>query len=1692
MFYMSPPSFLFMKKRILSFFLMIALMAGILPTIVNAVSYEIALSRTETSCSNYSTYNGSLITPEGVKIPNMTVSPIYVLTVESNDVVNFVVSAPKVIVAYNTGLSGNTSTNFLKDVEDFLAWENNSHYKTDEDTLESLLNLTFGEEASEENPFLSGCEAYYFMGVTADYKAENVTGYGILIQVTAASVKDTDKTELNGLIAKVTGENEENWHRSGDRYNGRTTSTDGFWADMQPALETAQAVAADNTVEQATVTSAAENLKACIDRLIPASQANTTALYEKLNTYWAWNWNGTSITTSRGGEAVSAENTTAMTWEPYAAAREEGTALLESFFDDDGNATEANTAAMQDKVDELAAVNPYLLVSKEAYAQRYDYYTQNRDAAFTLLEQYDPASLTASDYTGESWEAYTAAYDALKEAMAYTVVGGTKEDYLMLGRFSGYGYQEADGTVWYGGLSLIEQLQAARKQLASAVDITVSFSYVDHFAAKFPQLRTEDGMDVYRDEALELKGGAATLKDAIDASGISFHQKDLGTSVEIPGTWLNYSDSSPLIAVYINEESYGLTYCLSDDINKNPIQLHDGDEVRIARICSLGQEIEVSTGYDSSRVEESITSSEEHFRQSYALIDMTPPSGTVKVGDKAAFSAAVTGAYAGGNLGRELDAEGLTLFISAPSQEEALAAPTIQTGYATDAEGALEYVFAEPGWYTVALLNVNDNIPTFTDIFNSVTLGEYYSLYAGDFATLYVAPADDEAALIAQYRDEYRAAAAAYFAPFHDYDFEAGYYEGTFRAQYDALLAHLESAETFKELKETYDSDFAALQACGAAAIDHAALIAGLRADLELVPADPAAMDESYADLLEGIQTVYAGLNAYQRTLLTGQETGLLEQLAAMDAENLQKLASVQVNVTVDGKLSTTGGTGGAAAYGWPNLTWSMHPQPDGTVPTPVWATIGGTTEGATLTAKAGDHLFIRRYMPNTTDSAYWMMWSLDGGASWNASKEQTLDVYDGYYLAEYVIPQDAEDGSSLNIVLKMFSKTEYENYLAGQDADGLDAAKAAASAAIQTTYDGYDLSKYDEAGKAALKTALDSGLKAIDEATTTSAVAEARKAALAAMASVQTIDGGTSTGAEVSFDSGSTVGKVRVIIENTTYAEGPFYGEGSIADGWYDLGENDTMMTMVLKVLQSKGYYWNGTKDFGDETAADYSITYIASIGKGDETLAEFTGGQKSGWMGTLNDWFTNEGFQAFSYKNGQLENNDEIHIMYTCSYGEDINGTWRDNVNTTLQSMEVSPGTLVNGFASDTTEYMLVIDKERVSVTVYPVPTNKNYQYRIFLNDYNKDSAQYKRTETISVTSGDVIYVGVGEEGWPTMNSGSDPTRYTIRVYTLEDAMQNLPAASSVTLNNYGAYDETVQKMEDLISQQGWSGDRSQLDALKERVAFYAEIVNVKNLLNKVPAADQLDRGDIDAVEAAHEAYEDLSEEQRLYITLSDVAKYNAAVEWLEKQGVHTPGSIAGNENPPEELLSDLPFSDVKEEHWFHEAVQYVYGSGLMNGTSATLFSPNGTMNRAMLVTILYRMEGEPDVAAANAFTDVPADAWYADAVAWASAHGIVDGVGESRFAPMRSITREQMAVMLYRYAQYKGCTLEAGADLSRYADAGDISAWALEALQWANAAGLITGRTASAIVPGGTATRAEAATILMRFLEDVMAEP
>ena len=191
----------------------------------------------------------------------------------------------------------------------------------------------------------------------------------------------------------------------------------------------------------------------------------------------------------------------------------------------------------------------------------------------------------------------------------------------------------------------------------------------------------------------------------------------------------------------------------------------------------------------------------------------------------------------------------------------------------------------------------------------------------------------------------------------------------------------------------------------------------------------------------------------------------------------------------------------------------------------------------------------------------------------------------------------------------------------------------------------------------------------------------------------------------------------------------------------------------------------------------------------------------------------------------------------------------------------------------------------------------------------------------------------------------------------------------------------------------------------------------------------------------------------------------------------------SFAPVETPP----ATLPFTDVTG-HWALDAITYVYENGMMNGTSPTTFSPESQLTRGMIVTILYRLEDEPAVSDST-FSDVDGDMYYADPIAWAADNGIVTGFPDGTFGPETSITREQLATILYRYADYLDCDMTPAADLSGYTDAGTISSYAQQAMAWANAEGLITGVTETTLKPTGTATRAQVATILMRFCENVI---
>lgn len=179
-------------------------------------------------------------------------------------------------------------------------------------------------------------------------------------------------------------------------------------------------------------------------------------------------------------------------------------------------------------------------------------------------------------------------------------------------------------------------------------------------------------------------------------------------------------------------------------------------------------------------------------------------------------------------------------------------------------------------------------------------------------------------------------------------------------------------------------------------------------------------------------------------------------------------------------------------------------------------------------------------------------------------------------------------------------------------------------------------------------------------------------------------------------------------------------------------------------------------------------------------------------------------------------------------------------------------------------------------------------------------------------------------------------------------------------------------------------------------------------------------------------------------------------------------------------------LNFTDVKETDWFFKGVEYVVDKDIMSGVSENEFAPSGKLTRAMLVQMLYNMESRPACDAENAFMDVPVGQWYTDAVIWANDAKIVSGMGEDLFAPNMEITREQMVAMLYNYAKYKGYDVTASADLSAFADTASVSTWAQPAMQWAVAEGYISGMGDSQLAPQGTATRAEIASVIMRFME------
>ena len=1299
-----------------------------------------------------------------------------------------------------------------------------------------------------------------------------------------------DKTALQAAIDAAPKAEDGKYYTSGDRYNGKAADTilndknvgwDGsFWKAYQKVLTRAKD-ALDTADSQAKLDAAAAALQAAIAKLIPTDRVNATALYETVTGDWVWQNKDISNRKIYGRNALSkeitAENTTPASLAAYRRDIPAGEALLKTLYDENGVPTDSNKAAAQAEVDRLAQA-PQRLVFAETYAELMAYYEAHKAEARTLLTQYDPAKLMKEgDYTPESWKAYTAAYAALKADMAYTPgAAGSYEDYLMLRGFYGYGGRNEAGEYTYFEAH-IDALKTARRQLTSRVAVTVSFTYINNFSALYPSIR-ESGTELYANSALTLPGGSTTLTGAVKAAGIRWDRRELN---ELPNSTQNTCDTDPYLAVFVNGESYGFTSLGTLERGLDTTQLHQGDQVRLVRVAKPMSRLEASSGYDSTHTSTGFASNASEYQSSIAQIHMTAPA-RAKVGDKVSVSATVTCADIN-SLGQSRSPAGITLFISAPSETETLGQPIYKTAAVTGEDGSLQYVFTQPGWYTVAMFNVTPDKLTFTSVYNEVTLGEYYSLYGGDYAMVYVAEADDPAALLKQYRAEKAAEAKAYFDNFHDYDFTAEGY-AAFKAQYDALTAHLHEAGDLTLLMGGFDADFARLKELGKAAIDHASVIAGLRKNLNYLPGDLNDLNaDDHKRLVQDIQTTYAALNGYQRKLLSANELKRLDEVAKINADELKTVAKVTVKVTVEGTLPSWSGTGGNAYMGWPCITWRVRPNLDGKVIVSNLGSEKQTPQGAELMAKAGDHIFIRRYMPNHTDEKYWLVGSLDGGKTWELARHQTLGDYPDYYLLEYVVPADAADGSTMDIKLKTISKQAYEE----QSVDTLLAVRQTALSRLKTLY--------DSLGSKA-KEAYDEGVKNINAASSAAAIDRLYQAAAVAMR-----------------EAVNNYGKVRVIVENTTFTEdmwpnGKKFWDGVAVDDEVALTADSTMMSCIVAALEENGY-----------TQAGADSNYISSITVGDRPLGQFDGGQQSGWMGTLNDWFTNEGFAAFTVANGKLADGDVIRVMYTREgLGADLGGTW-GNSDTTIKALEIQGGKLASAFtpgeAGGLYEYTLTIEGESADLRLTPTASNKNFLTKIFLNEKVTGNTEgfsfYKRTESIPVKAGDTIYVGCGARAWPTMNNQagntqeSDGTWYVLRVVNanagadyVTELISQLPEAAAVTYASYqkiaGAAAAARSALDALSKDQQAKVDASKLEKLEDAIKGFRAIDDVRAQIDALPDADRLTTAEREAAKSAQKAYNALTAEQRDYLTGAQLEKITAIAAALTAMDAkHSSGS-------------------------------------------------------------------------------------------------------------------------------------------------------------------------------------------------------
>ena len=1479
-------------RPLLSLILICAIVVSLLPIYVVAADAAYTPSKAELAT---------------LEIGNCTFSEtnykIYKYSVDTTkyDTLKFAVATNGAINPTNAPVVGKKNTGavatLVKDSDDFKKGQ----------TLYNSVSNSFSAETKEKLDENADKTCFYWY--TSSWKGVTEV-YGLLvIEWPNGSIKPADladKSTLKTTIDTAKEKEQGDYYGSDGRYNAKTKAiSENFWTDFQTALSEAEEIYDDEALtkdEQETVDNAVAALTTAMANLIPIGQINPTNLYETIERC------------KKSDDAL--KGCTEKTVNAYRTALTEANAYLDSLFQKDAETgkiepTTENVADKQGKADgyaekltnavkELApALDRYGNVSlaldaipalcnladkavgNTALNGRNELKTA-RDAAYAVWQKYAETQLdlNASEYK-EIRTAYRTLFDAYYLGLTNTAESITVNvrvtDSASLKKPTGFPQGEWSSTTWTGSVTLTgdRTLGALESQLTDKGKLYYGGKIDNYGAASY----------------------AAIINGVYPHSLQSFSGYFSDDYYE-NGTLVYYSDR------YV---------------------LHDGDTVELVLLPTPKVSSYAGAG----------NSLKENYTMRYMQTarferDGAPITGTLTVNEGEPLTLHVSRAYASlQNYTGEYSAfSGAELYVSPESASSTAAtageavAPSLDTGYQTDANGDVTVTLYGSGWVHLYAADLRDDKGFWgnTDVSGGPQIEELPSMTAGASVWVYVnAKSGDElasglAALKQELDDSYQDVDRTLFT-----EEELKQIDDTYN----------ESCEKFKSLDNLTDAkalvrEFDALVA--QLSKQHQGSDAwranNLRYALDMLPDDLNDFTQGFAERFRWLQSEMALATEHQINQMSTAQKAKYEKLKeayGTDGSTLPAAVNPTVTVTVTDGTEYQGDfiVANNRSYSYVSSEYA-----NGNERVNIPSATGNLRKEAALGAfDATDYrvqegseyqlIIARKLDGKVTECDYNAKvvkievldkdtgkpiegvttgiynYTEDRGSS-RARFYYTPDGGGAYDQGEYGMTAATVRFTCVmphNILVKVYLEKV-------ATPDELTAAKTSLKNELTAAYQTYTKSEYSNTNWNTLVKAYNDGIANIEKAEDVTTATDAKTAALAAMA-------------DVVKDMEAAYGTVYVTVENTTFTRdlwptGKTYWDGTPIDHFpVELDSTSTMMSCVVEALDEHGWKQTGA-----------SSNYITSI----NGLSAFDGGSQSGWMGTLNDWFNNEGFGNFTVANGKLGDGDEIRIMYTrTGYGADLGGTWggEDAQNTTLKELKVTGGTIFPDFTSgtigSTTEYTLQIADEKAEIKITPTATNKNFLVKTFLNEQVTDNTEgvsfYKRTQTIPVVAGDTIYVGCGVKGWPTMNTQAGNTQTSGGTwYVLKVVNAQVDDGSAYVMGLIDKYCIKVESYNYKSMESGLSITRAAYDALSEdsqkNVTNYQKLLDAEagvasfkktaDLSVKIAALPSVYRAtleDVEQIKSVQEIYESLTQEEKDRLTVNEYNKLMALIEKIDR---------------------------------------------------------------------------------------------------------------------------------------------------------------------------------------------------------------